>query len=76
MKKRHSWRGRTIGFVINLVILCAMAYAVSTMWRAPVIWAMLGAALLSVPTTLFTWWIAEHPDDSWGDGYRPTKWME
>ena len=73
MKKRYSWWGRAVGFAVNLLILSAVAYAVSTMWRAPVVWAMIDAMLLSIPTTLFTWWIAEHPDDAWGSGYHPNK---
>lgn len=74
MKKRHSWRGRILGFVITLGILAAIAFAYSQMWRAP-LWLTLAVALvLSIPFTLLNWWIAEHPDDSWGAGYRPHKW--
>ncbi|MFZ1756680.1 MAG: hypothetical protein WBO46_09800 [Caldilineaceae bacterium] len=37
------------------------------------VWALMGAGILSTPASLFAWWIAQHPDNSWGDGYRPAQ---
>lgn len=51
-----------------------MAYAYAQMWRAPLLLTLTVALVLSIPFTLLNWWIAEHPDDSWGAGYHPNKW--